>query len=320
MMVESVVLAVILSLAGPVEGRGAATHAPAADREAILAMAGAYHVDFRFEETVARQSGYELTPPYNEEAIELVEVIADKGDFISLQHLLVVGSPSEPVVVKHWRQDWRYEDADILAYRGLDTWRRMTLSPEEARGRWTQAVFQTTDAPRYEAAGQWIHTGDTSTWESDITRRPLPRREEDRLDYDVMICRNRHTITPGGWVHEQDNRKAAVTDDGEVRAIIAHEIGVNTYERIDASRVEAAAAYWRKHAAAWAEVRAAWQPLLEQGEVTIDRVVHDRSLFTLIDHAIADAAERARLAESLRDYVTSPRGEPAAGTIAQGDD
>ena len=47
------------------------------------------------------------------------------------------------------------------------------------------------------------HGGGVSTWISDETWRPLPRREFSvRKDYDVLVGTNRHTITAQGWVQE----------------------------------------------------------------------------------------------------------------------
>ena len=197
-------------------------------------MAGAFRVSFRFEETVARMPGYTCAVPYEADATELVIVIEDRGERIALQHLLVVESG---FVVKHWRQVWTYEDGDVLAYCGHETWAHDEPDAAQRRGMWTQAVFQTTDAPRYEAAGRWVHLDGQSSWESDVTWRPLPRRERGRDDYHVIECRNRHTITPSGWVHEQDNRKVALDADGAPTHVVAHETGVNGYERIEMDAV-----------------------------------------------------------------------------------
>ena len=84
----------------------------ARDRLAILAMAGDYRTSFDFIETMGFSSDYEPPAPYQSWGTERVYVIVDSEDFISLQHILVMefvaedGSVSEPMVVKHWRQDW----------------------------------------------------------------------------------------------------------------------------------------------------------------------------------------------------------------------
>lgn len=279
---------------------------PAADREAILAMAGAFSVSFHFEETVAIAPGYSIEEPYSATAKELIRVIADEGDFISLQHVLVVDTEdSDPLVIKHWRQDWRFEDTRVLAFSGHATWQRETRSPDEVRGSWTQAVFQTTDAPRYEAVGRWTHVGNQSSWESELTWRPLPRRERHRRDYDVVVCRNRHTITPSGWVHEQDNQKLALSDGTRTEGVLVHEIGLNRYERIDMSEVAAAVSYWAEHASAWADVRSAWTPLLQRDRLAVHWRVDGKRLSTVIDRAIEDAAARERLPRQLAAFVSA---------------
>lgn len=235
--------------------------APEADRQAILKMAGEYHVTFQFQETVAVQPGYEIRDPYHSEATEFIEVIEDRGDFISLQHVLVLQGEgdAEPRVVKHWRQDWQYEDTDLLVFRGNRTWEHVAIAAQDAAGTWSQAVFQVDDSPRYESYGKWVHTGDRSAWESEETWRPLPRREyTKRHDYQVMVARNRHTITPQGWVHEQDNRKLILNDDGEPQTVIAHESGLNVYDHTDDIDFTAGRVYWDETSAYWQDVREIW--------------------------------------------------------------
>jgi hypothetical protein len=223
------------------------------DRRAILAMAGTYKVEFNFVETVPLAKGYQAKPPKRSGATELVLVIEDAPRRIELQHLLVMGEPA--TVVKHWRQRWDYEDADLVEFRGHATWAHRRLHPAEAKGTWTQSVFEVDDAPRYEGVGRWAHAGDTSSWESNETWRPLPRREyTTRDDYHVLLGRNRHTVTPAGWVHEQDNVKMRL---GPSRELLVREAGLNRYTRIDKD-LAAGRAYWKETEAYWREVRAAW--------------------------------------------------------------
>src|SRR5207247_9263034 len=123
------------------------------------------------------------------------------------------GKVAGPFVTKHWRQDWRYEDTDLVTYRGRLTWRRERLSRAAARGTWTQAVYQVDDSPRYEAVGHFEHFGNVSTWRSAPTWRPLPRREWSvRKDYDVLIGTNQMTITPPGWVYAEENTTNVIDD------------------------------------------------------------------------------------------------------------
>jgi hypothetical protein len=135
------------------------------DRLAILAMAGEYEVSFSFEETVALQAGYLVHEPHRSRGRELVWVIEDRGDFVSLQHLLVIDtteSGDAPISmrdewddrdVKHWRQDWTYQDTALLAYAGFQSWEHQALSSALVSGTWTQAVYQVNDLPRSSHSG-----------------------------------------------------------------------------------------------------------------------------------------------------------------------
>jgi hypothetical protein len=245
-----------------------AAQPPAADREAILAMAGTYHIDFRFQETVAIDPEYDLvTKPYTEEALEVVKVVENTPERIALQHLLVVeGKEGKPMVIKHWAQIWTWQDTHILDYSGeeeLHEWDVLTLSAEEAAGTWSQLVTQIDDSPRYEGFGKWTHARGESSWESSPTRRPLPRREYTvRDDYDYLLGTNRHTLTKDGWVHFQDNRKV-VDRGGEDARVLCFEAGLNTYTRRDSELTAVAEAWWEKHGDFWDGVRAFWT---ESGE------------------------------------------------------
>lgn len=227
-----------------------------ADREAILAMAGNYRVTFDFIETVSFQEGYELKDRKLSGGDEIVRVIADEGDFISLQHILVVGG-DEKIPIKHWRQDWRYEPESVLVFKGGNTWERRELSAAEAKGKWSQVVYQVDDAPRYGALGEWTHEEGVSEWTPPAEWRPLPRRDATtRDDYHAVDAVNRHTITPDGWVHEQENTKLVLT--GGTPKALAREIGVNTYKRFDDFDIAVGEDYWTETADFWAEVRDEW--------------------------------------------------------------
>ncbi len=140
----------------------------------------------------------------------------DDGKFISLTHILAMrvvqkdGTLSEPMVTKHWRQDWRFEPTEVVEYRGREQWQRRVLRRKDVEGQWSQTVYQVDESPRYASVGRWQHaTGSFSSWISGDTRRPLPRREWSvRKDYQVLIGTNRHTITPTGWIQEENNLKA----------------------------------------------------------------------------------------------------------------
>jgi len=236
------------------------------DRRAILAMAGPYRVSFDFLEVVRHDPSLKPDAPYQSWGTETVFVAEDRAGFIALQHVLVMrmrldgGGVSEPMVVRHWRQEWRYEAPHLLAYEGGLTWARRALTPDERRGAWVQSVLQVDDSPRYAARGRWRHEGGVSTWLSDETWRPLPRREFSvRKDYDVLVGTNRHTITPQGWVQEENNLKLALNP----QRFLAREYGVARYERIRDYDFSAGETYYTRTEPFWAEVRAAWRELEE---------------------------------------------------------
>jgi len=231
---------------------------PERDRQAILAMRGSYAVEFRFEETTPLTAGYEPKPEKTSRARELLLVIEDTPQRVTLQHLLVMdpkGKADSSNVTKHWRQEWVFEDRELLEFAGQRRWNRRTLTEAEAKCAWSQAVFEVDDAPRYESSGRFRHGSEGSVWQSGDTFRPLPRREyTKRSDYDVLLGVNRHRILPTGWEHEQDNVKLVL----EPRHALVRELGMNTYVRGDPSETEPAEAYWRATAEYWKVVRAEW--------------------------------------------------------------
>lgn len=227
----------------------------ARDREAILAMTGDYKVTFDFTETVSFVEGYELKEPNLSGGYEVVRVIEDRGDFISLQHILVVGG-DERFPIKHWRQDWQYEPESVLVFIGGNAWETREVPAEERAGKWSQTVYQVDDSPRYGAVGAWSFEDGIAEWTPPHEWRPLPRRDmTTRDDYHAMDAVNRHTITPFGWVHEQDNSKLILA--GEPQALV-REVGVNTYRVSHDFDASIATDYWAATADFWAAVRDEW--------------------------------------------------------------
>ena len=245
------------------------------DRRAILAMTGAYRVSFDFIETLGFVENYKPTQPYQSWGTEYVYLVEDKKNFISLQHILVMffsskdnDEQAEPVVVKHWRQDWKYQDKKLHVFTGFKTWEATSFSEDDVKGKWSQSVYQVDDSPRYQAVGKWVHNGNFSSWLSNETWRPLPRREFSvRSDYNVLIGTNRHTITPTGWVLEEENLKVILTSPKILKLnnpILAKEIGVARYERIIGHDWSAGDNYWKSTSQFWKNVRNIWNDLLEK--------------------------------------------------------
>ncbi len=260
------------------------------DRRAIIAMAGDYRTTFDFIETIGLTPGYSPPPPYRSWGTERVYVVADEPGFISLQHILVTrirqdgGSLSAPFVVKHWRQDWQYEDRDLYTFVGPGRWAYERLDKEQAGGRWTQTVYQVDDTPRYEARGAWVHEGNHSTWQSERRRRPLPRREFSvRDDYQALLGNHRITVTPTGWVQEEDALKLVLDDDHqpvEARPYLAREAGLSRYERIRDYDFAPGDAYWERTGPFWSAVREYWSGAYAQRrDFTLEKSLDGKPLF-----------------------------------------
>jgi len=230
--------------------------------------------------------------PYNSWGTEYVYVLEDRGDFISLQHIMVMvfemdGKLSDPMPMKHWRQDWSYEKREIFEYRGNATWATRKLSKREVKGAWSQAVYQVDDSPRYESYGTWEHRSGFSTWQSALTWRPLPRREHSvRDDYNVLEGVNRHTILPSGWVHEQENYKLSVDAAGQPiksAPYLSKEIGLNRYERIVDFDFSVGDEYLDKTKGYWRDVRSEWARLASSTKpLTLQKSVDGKKLYALL--------------------------------------
>ncbi len=236
------------------------------DRLAILAMQGEYVVDFHFTETVPLAAGYERRDDKNSGGYEVVFVAEDSDQRIVLQHLLVMPGGH---VIKHWRQDWVYEADERFEFVADQTWQVSAIEPEKTAGAWTQCVYEVSDAPRYCGTGKWNHRYGVSTWTSDRSWRPLPRREyTKREDYNALNAENRHTVTPHGWTHEQDNTKT-VRDGREAVATLVREFGFNDYRTITGFDFDPARDYWERTADYWARVREAWDRRLANGATLV---------------------------------------------------
>jgi hypothetical protein len=282
------------------------------DRRAILAMAGTYRVAFDFLEVVNFSGDGARPRPYQSWGTEKVYVDRNEPGFVSLVHILemrVVGADgmtSEPMVTKHWRQDWRYEPEFIIEHADGNRWRRRGLSREERRGVWSQTVYQVDESPRYGSTGKWEHNAAFSTWISGDTARPLPRREWSvRRDYQLLVGTNRHTVGPTGWLQEENNLKHAVGN--APLPYVGREYGVARYERLKDADFAAADKYYNGTRAFWDAVLDDWaQVWSAQKEVTVkensDQSGAFAALFELADEyaagrlPLADAKPRIRAA------------------------
>lgn len=272
------------------------------DRRAILAMLGGHQVKFNFDETVVLKPGYERRKPKHSTGFESVVLVEDAGGRISLQHILVMGGGA---VTKHWRQDWIYESPRHWTYVGNQRFEQRERDAAVISGTWTQLVYEVNDAPRYSGNGKWNHKYGVSTWTSDRSWRPLPRREyTTRNDYQLINTENRHTITPQGWAHEQDSTKVMRAEDGK-DAVLVREFGFNDYQRIEGYDFEPALAYWKSTSEFWSAIRARWDnEFVTHGSVTLSILTGDESF----NKAVLELADTYRNNPKLNEYGTTLDG------------
>ncbi len=251
------------------------------DQNAIRSMCGCYEVNFNFAETFQYTSDTTYVPSNvkQEKGLEWVQLVENEKDKIVMQHLLIVGKPDSPHVIKHWRQDWLFENTDFYKFYTNNKWGYTELSKKEVKGQWTQKVLQVDDSPRYEGSATWVHIDGKSYWEN-TTDAPLPRREyTKRNDYNVTVRRNRHEITKDGWIHDQDNDKV-IREERKKDILLAKEKGLNTYSKVDDSRCKAAQDWWKANEQKWALVRGKWYEIFNRKkDLALQSKVDDKPLF-----------------------------------------
>ncbi|MGJ8549926.1 DUF6607 family protein [Winogradskyella wichelsiae] len=291
------VLSIILAFSLSVNAQKKKTQ----DKEAIKEMCGCFEVTFNFTETFnySNDSLYRPSETKVDKGLEYALAIEDEDNKISIQHLLQVGRPDDPMIIKHWRQDWLFQNQDFYMYNGDNNWTFEKKSKDDVKGQWTQKVYQVDDSPRYEGSGTWVHVDGKDYWEN-TTTAPLPRREyTKRNDYNITLRGNRHEITNFGWVHDQDNEKV-VRVAGSEDVILAKEKGYNTYKRVDESRCQASKDWWKAQEGKWKLVRSKWNDVYGRDkDLTLEEKVDNKVLYKyLFDDEITAEKEINSIIES----------------------
>ncbi len=231
------------------------------ERELIKSLAGCYRVSFKFSETFSPIKNYEYHDRKFSAAKEVAHIIEETEDKISIQHILFVNND---VIIKHWRQDWIYENRELVVLEKNHEWKKIILTPEQAAGTWSQKVYQVDDAPRYEGFGTWVHVDGRHFWES-TANAALPRREistAGRTDYNVLKRHSHIEIFDNGdWVLEQDNKKIHCNDNGE-ETLICMEKGLETFTKKDYDP-QLAIDMWENQVDFWALVRQIWKDITD---------------------------------------------------------
>lgn len=251
------------------------------DAEAIKKMCGCYEVTFNFAETFnySSDSLYKPSKTKVDKGLEWAQLVTDEDDKIQIQHILQVGNPAKPMIIKHWRQDWLFENTDLYTYNADNKWTYVKKSKNDVKGQWTQKVYQVDDSPRYEGTSSWVHVDGKSYWEN-TTPAPLPRREyTKRSDYNLTMRGNRQEITDFGWVHDQDNSKI-VRESGKEDVILAKEKGYNTYVKVDDSKCAASMKWWKDNEEKWAFVRTKWDEVYGRNkDLVLEEKVDNKVLY-----------------------------------------
>jgi len=271
------------------------------DRNAIKKMCGCFEVEFNFAETFKYSSDSTYVPSnnYKTGGLEWAQLVDDEKNKISIQHILLVGPESSPYVMKHWKQDWIFENQEFYMYNGNNSWNYKTKSKGKVKNQWTQKVYQVDDSPRYEGSATWVHVDGKSYWEN-ISDAPLPRREySKRSDYNITERGNRQEITNDGWIHDQDNSKIIRSIDKN-DILIAKEKGFNYYKRVDDSRCKAAADWWTQNYSKWKTVRDKWNEIYSRKtDIKLHSLVDSKPLYSyLFDDAIINEESINKTIES----------------------
>ena len=224
------------------------------DVDAIKGQCGCFDITFKYAETFSPDTTYKFHSGEKLYGREWIFVIEESPEKVVIEHLLVI---KDTMIIKHWREDWTYQDPHLLTYYATNDFRYANVKNQNFPTGWTQRVYGTQDEPRYAGFGEWAHINGKSVWES-RSDAALPRREyTHRNDYNVLSRGNRIHVTSKGYLHEQDNDKIK-REEGKPDVLIASEKGYNDYIRIDASKCQTAQKWWSESHNFWKEVRAVW--------------------------------------------------------------
>lgn len=258
------------------------------DLMAIKGQCGCQAVTFKYAETFSPNPEYKFKDRKELGGLEWVFVDEETPTKLVLMHLLVI---NDSTVIKHWREDWSYENTALLAYQQGKIWNNTLKTKPAVKGQWTQKVFEVDDSPRYEGTATWFHADGRHVWEN-TTDAPLPRREyTTRSDYNVLRRSNRIVVSETGYLHDQDNAKVLRNDEGET--VIAYEKGINDYRRVPATACKTAQTWWTKNRAFWVDVRNVWNELIAARKVvSLHPKVADKSVSQALE-PLAEAYAKA---------------------------
>ena len=273
------------------------------DINSIKEMCGCFEVRFNFAETFINTDDEQYKPSKNHRSVglEWAQLINEDKDMVSIQHILISLGQEETQIIKHWRQDWLYQNTEFYIYDHDNKWNYVKKDKKQVKGQWTQKVFQVDDSPRYEGSGSWVHVDGKSYWEN-ITFAPLPRREySKRSDYNVTIRGKRQEITKNGWIHDQNNAKV-IRKKGEEDQILAYEKGRNSYVKVDDSKCTSAAKWWDKNKVKWEHVRNKWAQLYSNNKtLSLKKSVNNTPLYRTLFYK--DINQKNQIDSIIESYI-----------------
>lgn len=274
------------------------------DREAIKSLAGTYKVTFNYAETFSPDDDYKFHERHRSSAKELALILEDSPKKIVIQHLLVIRGDS--MIIKHWREDWTFEDTQILAFDKNDTWKKVTLAANDVKGKWTQKVYQVDDSPRYQAIGTWVHVDGKHQWQSN-SDSPLPRREySERSDYNVLNRGNTLYLTKMGWMFEQDNKKIVRSESGD--KLLAMEKGMEEFVKTDAKSFGYAQTWWKQQEKFWKDARETWDTIFAENSVIkltskVDNKLLYEQFFALGNQSVKENWDSAKNKDGVKKII-----------------
>ena len=274
------------------------------DKKAIKNMCGCFEIEFNFAETFSfvKDSTYKPSKNYQANALEWAQLVSENDNKIVIQHILQMGNDSNSFIIKHWRQDWMYENTNLYEFYADNKWNYKNLNSENVKGQWTQKVYQVDDSPRYEGSSSWVHIDGKNYWEN-TTDAPLPRREyTKRSDYNITKRGNRHEIVENGWIHDQDNDKI-IRETGKKDFVVAQEKGISFYKKVDDSKCKAAANWWQENNDFWGLVRSAWDEIYNQNkDLELAEKVDGKRLYEVLFSMDINTSKK-KIKKTITSYV-----------------
>ena len=226
------------------------------DRAAILAMAGDYRASFDFLETIVFSPGAAPARPYRSWGTERIYAIEDRGDFVSLQHILVMFAIDEEGTAQSARscrstgaRTGATSRRSVLVFAGDETVRDARGG---ARGAPRRVVADRLPGRRLAALRIGRALGAQRRGVDLGGRRGVAPAAAPRALGAQRLSGARGAQPP----HDPADRlgpragqsEARARRDGRTRRL-AREIGVDRYERVRDFDFAAADAYWKRHGA-----------------------------------------------------------------------